>query len=183
MDLIAYIQNSLLGKLNLVPLDKEKLDALLEEIKRLEEKPIKKRRVIKRPTLPSTNNSNSTLKKDFLLVTEKKVYFMISHYYKLVMLSIDDAATAFEIWIKGMLPLLLRRYGLNREEWERISDLGDSDSLLEKELTEDWKIFFQDTIQQGLIDNEVLALINQGRLRVKKCEESSIKKEGKEKCY
>ncbi len=151
-----------------MPLDKEKLDALLEEIKLLEERPIKKRRVLKRQTIPTTNKLISPIKKDHLLVTEKKVYFLISHYYKLVMLSIDDTATAFEIWIKGILPLLLRRYGLEREEWERISDLGDDDSQLEKELIEDWKVFFQDTIQQGLIDEEILTIINEGKLRVEK---------------
>lgn len=151
-----------------MPLDKEKLDALLEEIKRLEERPIKKRRVMKHHTIPTISQAISPVKKDFLLATEKKVYFTISHYYKLVMLSIDDTSTAFEIWIKGILPLLLRRYSLDREEWERISDLGDSDSQLEKELTEDWKIFLQDTIQQGLIDKEILALINEGKLRIEK---------------
>ncbi|MFX0122381.1 MAG: hypothetical protein ACFFAE_02005 [Candidatus Hodarchaeota archaeon] len=151
-----------------MPLDKEKLDALLEEIKRLEEKPIKKRRIMKNYSIPTTNESISPIKKEFLLVTEKKIYFMISHYYKLVMLSIEDTATALEIWIKGALPLLLNRYGLEREEWERISDLGDGDSQLEQELTEDWKIFFQNTIQQGLIDKEILALINEGKLRVEK---------------
>ena len=174
MDLIAYIQNSLLGKLNLVPLDKEKLDALLEEIKRLEEKPVKNRRVLKQNSMPRTKISISPVKKDFLLDTEKKVYFLLSHYYKLVMLSIEDTATAFEIWIKGVLPLLLRRNGLDREEWERISDLGDDDSQLEEELTEDWKIFFQKTIQQGLIDNDILALINEGKLRVEKMRRESL---------
>ena len=149
-----------------MPLDKEKLDALLEEIKLLEERPIKKRRVMKHSSLPRMDVSVSLIKKDFLLDTEKKVYFTLSHYYKLVMLSIDDTATAFEIWIKGVLPLLLRRNGLEREEWERISDLGDNDSQLEQELTEDWKKFFQNTIQKGLIDNEILALINEGKIRV-----------------
>jgi prophage antirepressor-like protein len=151
-----------------VPLDKEKLDALLEEIKRLEEKPIKKRSTLRHPIIPSVDTTPSPVKKTFLHLTEKNVYFMINHYYKLVMLSIEDTATAFEIWIKGVLPLLLRRHGLEREEWERICDLGDNDSQLEKELTEDWKTFYHDTIQQGLIDNEVLKLINEGRLRIKK---------------
>ncbi|MFX0204484.1 MAG: hypothetical protein ACFFDT_00750 [Candidatus Hodarchaeota archaeon] len=151
-----------------MPLDKEKLDALLEEIKRLEEKPVKKRRVMKQYSMPVTDTSLSPIKRDFLLDTEKKVFFQLSHYYKLVMLSIEDTATAFEIWIKGVLPLLLSRNSLDREEWERISDLGDNDSELEQELTEDWKIFFQQTIQQGLIDSEILALINEGRLRVEK---------------
>lgn len=151
-----------------MPLDKEKLDALLEEIKRLEEKPIKKRRVLRHPIIKSVDTHPSPVKKTFLHITEKNVYFMINHHYKLVMLSIDDTATAFEIWIKGVLPLLLRRHGIDREEWERICDLGDNDSQLEKELTEDWKVYYQDTIQQGLIDTEVLTLINEGKLRVEK---------------
>ncbi|MFW9905375.1 MAG: hypothetical protein ACFFFH_13625 [Candidatus Thorarchaeota archaeon] len=156
-----------------MPLDKEKLDALLEEIKRLEEKPVKKRQVLRHYSIPMSEGSSSPIKKDFLLDTEKKIYFSLSHYYKLVMLSIDDTATAFEIWIKGVLPLLLRRNGLGREEWERISDIGDNDSQLEQEQTEDWKIFFQQTIQQGLIDNEILALINEGKLRVEKMRRES----------
>ncbi|MFX1537661.1 MAG: hypothetical protein ACFFDI_25975 [Promethearchaeota archaeon] len=156
-----------------MPLDKEKLDALLEEIKRLEEKPIKKRQAMKRYSIPTTRKSISPIKKDFLLVTEKKIYFLLNHYYKLVMLSIEDTATAFEIWIKGVLPLLLRRHGLDREEWERISDLGDNDSQLEQETTEDWKIFYQNTIQQGLIDKEILTLINEGKLRIEKMRRES----------
>ncbi|MFX1515174.1 MAG: hypothetical protein ACFFC6_02615 [Promethearchaeota archaeon] len=151
-----------------MPLDKEKLDALLEEIKRLEEKPVKRRRVMKHHSIPMTTISTSPVKKDFLLDTEKKVFFSLNHYYKLVMLSIEDTATAFEIWIKGVLPLLLKRNGLDREEWERISDLGDNDPQLEPELTKDWKSFFHETIQQGLIDNEILALINEGKLRVER---------------
>ncbi len=151
-----------------MPLDKEKLNALLEVIKRLEEKPIIKRRVLRHPIIASAGIPPSPVKKAFLHITEKNAYFMINHHYKLVMLSIDDTATAFEIWIKGLLPLLLRRHSLDREEWERICDLGDSDSQLEKELTQDWKKYYQNTIQQGLIDTEILTLINEGRLRVEK---------------
>lgn len=162
-----------MGKLIRVPLDKEKLDALLEEIKRLEEKPVKKRRVMKHYSIPLTDVPSSPIKRDFLQDTEKKVYFVLSHYYKLVMLSIEDTATAFEIWIKGVLPLLLRRNSLDRDEWERISDLGDNDPQLEQELTDDWKKFFKETIQQGLIDNEILALINEGKLRVEKMRRES----------
>lgn len=151
-----------------MPLDKEKLDALLEEIKHLKDKPVKKQKAITHPTGLAIKVSSSPLKKDFLLTTEKQAYFDIDHYYKLVMLSIDDAATAFEIWIKGILPLLLVRHGLDREEWERICDLGDSLSQVQEELIEDWKKFFQKITQHGLIDKEILALINEGRLRVEK---------------
>lgn len=155
-------------KLNLMPLDKKKLDALLEEIKLLEEKPIEKHKIPHHPIVSTDIPSVSLAKKDYLLLTEKKAYFTINHYYKLVMLSIDDASTGFEIWIKGVLPLLLQRHSLDREEWERICDLGDRDSQIEKELTEDWRLFYRDTIQKGLIDSEILTLINEGRLRVKK---------------
>ncbi|MFX1283828.1 MAG: hypothetical protein ACFFB5_09235 [Promethearchaeota archaeon] len=151
-----------------MPLDKKKLDALLEEIKRLEEKPVPKQRISKLRTIVSNDTSISPVKKDFLLTTEKKAYFKINHYYKLVMLSIEDTATGFEIWIKGVLPLLLRQHSLEREEWERICDLGDSDKQLEKEMTQDWRTFYQETIQKGLIDTEILTLINEGKLRVKK---------------
>jgi len=151
-----------------VPLDKEKLDALLEEIKRLEDKSVIKQRVTAHSTGLTIKESSSPVKKDFLLTTERKAYFDINNYYKLVMLSIDDAATAFEIWIKGILPLLLARHGLDREEWERICDLGDSLSQVEEELIEDWKKFFQNITQHGLVDKEILALINEGKLRVEK---------------
>ncbi len=151
-----------------MPLDKKKLDALLEEIKRLEEKPVKTQRVTVHHTPTTIHTSVSPVKRDFLLITEKKAYFQINHYYKLVMLSVDDTATALEIWIKGILPILLIRHGLDREEWERISDLGDNDTQLEKELTEDWKKFFQEIIQEGLIDKEILVLINEGKQRVMK---------------
>ncbi len=151
-----------------MPLDKKKLDALLEEIKNLKEKPVKKQRTLIHRTPSTTNLTTSPVKKEFLLTTEKRAYFQINHYYKLVMLSVGDTATALEIWIKGILPLLRVRHGLDREEWERICDLGDSNSQLEEELTEDWEKIFQKTIQQGLIDKEILTIINEGKMRVGK---------------
>ncbi len=151
-----------------MPLDKKKLDALLDEIKNLEEKTVEKQRTFIHRTPSTINLTAPPVKKDFLLTTEKRAYFQINHYYKLVMLSVDDTATALEIWIKGILPLLLGRHGLEREEWERICDLGDHNSKLEEEITEDWKKFFQKTIQQGLIDKEILTIINEGMMRVEK---------------
>lgn len=151
-----------------MPLDKKKLDDLLEEIKNLKEKPVEKQRTFLPRTPTTINLTTPTAKKDFLLPTEKRVYFQINHYYRLVMLSVDDTATALEIWIKGILPLLLSRHGLDREEWERICDLGDRNSDIEEEITEDWKDFFEKTIQQGLIDKEILKLINEAKIRVEK---------------
>lgn len=151
-----------------MPLDKKKLDALLDEIKDLKETPVKKQRTFIHQTPSTTNLTASPVKKDFLLTTEKNAYFQINHHYRLVMLSVDNTATALEIWIKGILPLLLVRHGIDQEEWERICDLGDRNAELEEEITEDWKKFFEKTIQQGLIDKEILTIINEGRRRVEK---------------
>ncbi len=151
-----------------MPLDKKKLDALLDEIKDLKETPVKKQRTFIHRTPSTTNLTASPVKRDFLLTTEKNAYFQINHHYRLVMLSVDNTATALEIWIKGILPLLLVRHGIDQEEWERICDLGDRNAELEEEITEDWKKFFEKTIQQGLIDKEILTIINEGRRRVEK---------------
>ncbi|MHA2074282.1 MAG: hypothetical protein ACW97X_06665, partial [Candidatus Hodarchaeales archaeon] len=82
-------------------------------------------------------------------------------------------ATALEIWIKAIFPLLLQRHGLDLEEWERICDIGDNNPLLEKELDESWLDFFQDIIKKGQIDREILILINEGKKRVIKMQKES----------
>ncbi|MFX0171381.1 MAG: hypothetical protein ACFE9L_05630 [Candidatus Hodarchaeota archaeon] len=150
-----------------MPLDEE-LDALLEEIKKIKDKPLKTAIRTSIPTFQINDLSKTSVKKEYLLETEKTAYFQISHYLKLVMLSIDDTATALEIWLKGVLPLLLAQHSLDPEEWERIVDLGDTDHQIEKELEENWRDFFQNTIRKGCVDPKVLTLINEGRQRVKK---------------
>lgn len=155
----------------MVPLDKKKLDALLEEIQNLEDVPLQTPKRLPPSHSFKIENSVNIVKKDYLLTTEKKVYFEINHYYKLVMLSINDTATALEIWIKGVLPLLLTQNSIDLEEWDRICEVGDHNSEIEKEMTEDWKEFFQNTIQQGLVDDKILALINEGKIRVQKMRE------------
>jgi hypothetical protein len=150
-----------------VPLDEE-LDALLKEIQKIKGKPLKTTVRTSVPTFQTNDLSKSSVKKEYLLATEKKAYFQISHHLKLVMLSIEDTATALEIWLKGVLPLLLAQHSLDPEEWERIVDLGDNDPQLGKEIEEDWLKFYQNTIKKGLVNPKVLALINEGRKRVKK---------------
>jgi hypothetical protein len=156
-----------------LPLDKKKLDALLEEIKRLDDTKI----TIKhsRPAQVNTNLDYETIsvKKGHLLLTERKMYFLLCHYFKLTLLSINDTATALEIWIKAILPLLLQRHGIDLEEWERICDIGDNNPLLEKELDESWLDFFQHIIKKGQIDREILILINEGKKRVIKMQKES----------
>ncbi|MFX0052768.1 MAG: hypothetical protein ACFE8U_15930 [Candidatus Hermodarchaeota archaeon] len=150
-----------------MPLDEE-LDALLQEIKKIKEKPVKTPVRTSTQTFQTNDLSKSSVKKEYLLATEKKAYFQISHHLKLIMLSIEDTATALEIWLKGVLPLLLAQHSLDPEEWERIVDLGDSDPQITKESEENWRDFFQNTIKKGLVDPKILILIKEGRKRVRK---------------
>ncbi|MFX0088225.1 MAG: hypothetical protein ACFFAU_21400 [Candidatus Hodarchaeota archaeon] len=155
-----------------MPLDKEKLDTLLEEIKRLDTKKVDKKSKLPHQTVKKIESHDNTIKKRYLLPTEKQMYFLISNYYKLTMLSIDDTATALEIWIKAILPLLLQHHGTDLDEWERICDLGDDDPLLEEEQNASWLDFFKNKIEKGLVDQEILILINEGRKRVERMRES-----------
>ncbi len=155
-----------------MPLDKEKLDDLLDEIKRLGAKKVGKKAKLSHQIVNKVEQHNTTMKKRYLLPTEKQMYFFISNYYKLTMLSIDDPGTALEIWIKAILPLLLQRHGTDLDEWERICDLGDDDPLLEEEQHRSWLDFFKNTIEKGLVDQEILILINEGKKRVERMRES-----------
>ncbi|MHA2362822.1 MAG: hypothetical protein ACXAC7_02610 [Candidatus Hodarchaeales archaeon] len=151
-----------------MPLDLEKLDALLEEIKQLEEKPLKLKPAKMHPTSIQFTEIKTPEKKDKLLPTEKKAFFEISHYYKMVMLSLGETPVTYEIWIKGILPLLLSHHSLDLEEWERLCYIGDHDSRIEGELADDWKNFFKETIQQGRVNKGVLFLINKAKSQIKK---------------
>jgi hypothetical protein len=153
------------------PIDKKKLDGLLKEIKNLKERVHETPKKLR--TLPSFKMDSLPYpeKKSYLLQTEKKAYFWITHHYKIAMLSIDDTATAIQVWIKGILPKLLTHHGLDPEEWERIADLGDNDSQVQDELIEDWKIFYNDVIKPGKIDSDILSIIGEGRSRVEKMRE------------
>ena len=151
-----------------MPLDKRKIDDLLVEIKRIEDRKLKEKKKTHHQTIQKTDQMDTTVKKRYLLATEKQMYFLLSHHYKLTMLSVDEPATALEIWIKGILPLLLQRHGIEFDEWERICNIGDADPLLEEEHKKSWSHFFKNTIKKGQIDHEILILINEGKKRVKK---------------
>ncbi|MHA2225940.1 MAG: hypothetical protein ACXAC8_12090 [Candidatus Hodarchaeales archaeon] len=156
------------------PLDKKKLDALLDEIKTLEEKSGKIPSGLSLPSSLKIEDPVLPTKKDYLLATEKKAYLQISHHMKLVMLSIDDTATALEIWLKGVLPLLLTFHSIELEEWERICDIGDSDLGVQQELVNDWKEFFENKITKGQVNPEILVLIDEGKRRVEKMREQPL---------
>ncbi|WP_455141360.1 hypothetical protein [Candidatus Hodarchaeum mangrovi] len=155
-----------------MPIDKSKLDDLLEEIKRLEEE--------KSNIIPKTSNISlqhrsivpNSMKKEYLLRTEKKAFFIISHYYKLTMLSLEDPGVALEIWIKGILPYLLLKNGLDNEEWERLCIIEEENVSIAQELNDDWKNFFRNTIKKGLVDEKVLELINEGKVKIERIRSS-----------
>ena len=149
-----------------MPLDKSKLDDLLEEIKRLEEE--KSDIIVKMSKSPILHRPivQDSMKKDYLLPTEKKAFFNISHYYKLTMLSLEDPGVALEIWIKGILPYLLVKNGLDNDEWERLCNIEEENKSIAQELQGDWKNFFKDTIQKGFVDEKVLELINEGKGKI-----------------
>jgi hypothetical protein len=84
------------------------------------------------------------------------------------MISIARAETALEIWIKGILPLLLQRYMVEIEEWERMCKIGDNNPEIQQQQEESWKNFYQEIVKQGNLDSEVLDLINKGKKKVDK---------------
>jgi len=149
-----------------LPIDKSKLDDLLEEIKRLEEGNSDIIPKISKISIQQRSIIQDSTKKKYLLLTEKKAFFTISHYYKLTMLSLEDPGVALELWIKGILPHLLIKNGLNNEEWERLCIIEEENRSIAQELNEDWKKFFHDIIEKGLVDEKVLDLIKEGKEKI-----------------
>ena len=159
--------SSLKLRIRIMPL-KNELDALLKEIAALEEE-IDKRKPKRKPArFPTGDHPLGPLKKSELLTTEKQVYFNNNHYFKLTMISIEKTEVALEIWIKGILPLLLKKQNLEIEEWERICEIGDKDKELQTESESEWTNFFNDTIKSGKVDEEVLVLLNEGKKKVER---------------
>jgi hypothetical protein len=146
-----------------MPIDKRKLDSLLDEIAILEKNIDSRKRTKRRPRLTSATHSLSPLKQPELLETEKMLYFQFCHYFKLTMLSIEHTEVALEIWIKGVLPHLLSLYNMENEEWERLCAIGDTDSQIQKELEDDWVTFFREIVEKGRIEEEILTLIDEGK--------------------
>ena len=167
MDLSDLLVNE--GKI--LPLDEE-LDALLEEIKKLDgDIQSRKKKFPPISTGGASTQYIPSIKKPDLFETEKTAYFELNHYFKLTLMSIDDAGTALEIWIKAVLPHLLQKHALTTDEWERICNIGDKSDAIEQELDQDWLKFYKEIIRTGQVDEMILGFINEGKKRVEKMRE------------
>ena len=146
-----------------MPIDKRKLNALLEEIAQLDREleTYQKRKSI--PRISKDKHSLEPHKRPLLAETEKQIYYTFNHYFKLVMMSFQNAEVGLQIWIRGTLPFLLKRNNIEVEEWERICDIGDNSSDIQKEIERSWKHFFKSIVKTGKIEEEVLSMISEGR--------------------
>lgn len=102
--------------------------------------------------------------KETLTETETKVYITISHYFRLVTVTIPDIAIAYEIWLKGILQILLDEVGLTFESWDRICSIGDHTKGLQKRVDKEWTAFLE-KVPKGNINPDIWRLIQVGRKR------------------
>lgn len=83
--------------------------------------------------VPTYLSTFPDLKKLDLTPTEQKLYLQLSLEYQIIM----DGAPSFQIgaykWNKA-LPQRLEMYGITSDEWERISDIGDSNDAIQDQL-------------------------------------------------
>lgn len=117
---------------------------------------------------PSTTLDSFTLdeyfEKETLTETETKVYITISHYFRLVTITIPNISVAYELWLKGILQILLAEVGLTLDNWDRICTIGDHDSAIQELVDAEWTTFLEE-IQQGHLNEEVWELIQKGKRR------------------
>ena len=102
--------------------------------------------------------------KEKLTETEAKVYILISHYFRLLTLTVPNLSVAYEIWLKGILKVLMSDVGLTLENWDRICTIGDHDSDLQDRMDTDLPSFL-DQIKLGKMNEEVWELIQKGKKR------------------
>ena len=117
---------------------------------------------------PSTTLDFFTLdeyfEKETLTETETKVYITISHYFRLVTITIPNISVAYELWLKGILQILLAEVGLTLDNWDRICTIGDHDSAIQDLVDSEWTTFLEE-IQQGHLNEEIWELIQKGKRR------------------
>jgi hypothetical protein len=83
--------------------------------------------------VPTYLSTFPDLKKLDLTPTEQKLYLQLSLEYQIIL----DGAPSFQMgaykWNK-VLPQRLEMYGITSDEWERISEIGDSNDAIQDQL-------------------------------------------------
>ena len=102
--------------------------------------------------------------KETLSETESKVYVLLNHYFRLLTLTVSNLSIAYEIWLKGILQVLLQEVGLTLENWDRICTFGDHNQTLLDRIDTEWTGFLEE-IKKGNINNEAWELIQKGKKR------------------
>lgn len=148
-----------------MPLDKEKLDDILDIIKFLETLPEKREDF----ALPKQNillekTTQPEIKPSTLGSSERKIYFYLSHFFRLTLLSIPDTAVALETWVNILLPYFMTNLSVvDEDSWAIICEKGDNDKNLQKELDEDWIKFYNHYVKKNKIKPKILKLLGEGR--------------------
>lgn len=114
--------------------------------------------------MPNSLEIDELLRHETLTETESKVYILLSHYFRLLTITVPNLSVAYEIWLKGILEVLLDEVGLSFDNWDRICTIGDHDNSLQERVDSEWTVFLEE-IQKGNINTKVWALIQKGKKR------------------
>ena len=102
--------------------------------------------------------------KEILSETESKVYVSLNHYFRLLTITVPNLSIAYEIWLKGILQVLLQEVGLTLEDWDRICTIGDHNQTLLDRIDAEWTSFLEQ-IKKGTINNKAWEFIQIGKKR------------------
>lgn len=105
--------------------------------------------------------------------TELRVYIKISHYFRLTTITIPNINIAYEIWLKGILDVLLQEIGLTAENWDEICTIGDHNRKHLTRVDREWPKYLED-IRRGNINPKVWELIQIGKKRAQIVEKTHI---------
>ena len=127
---------------------------------------------IRHEILPGQEQEALTKKKE-LRETELRAYVKISHYFRLTTITIPNINIAYEIWLKGILEVLLREIVLTTDSWDEICTVGDHNKKYLKRVDREWPLFLEE-IRKGEMNQEVWKLIQIGKKRSQMVEKKFI---------
>ncbi len=148
----------------MIGLNLSELEVFIQELNELLQSNKQKFVKLKPSTLPDYSEIDEQYKNEILTETESKVYIKLSHYFRLLTITVPNLSVAYEIWLKGILEILLDEVGLSFENWDRICTIGDLDSILQDRVDYEWTGFLEE-LQNGHINAKVWALIQKGKKR------------------